>query len=200
MTAHSPVGLAPADFKVMRTLEGEGSFANNDLPHRDPQGADHEAFGFGLAKSLLNYMHGACFDYPLHKWFDFKVPSTKIAPTHIQQILEEDEYLAPAAGSKVVWLGGKPSIRHYTKSKKGQQWDMSELVFEHLQETFTLHVGQTQGDWLAGILDTLSIHHPRTASLQEIKESYERAGLDDFELFWDNKPVTGLRRLGLLRI
>ena len=32
------------------------------------------------------------------------------------------------------------------------------------------------------------------------KESYEAAGLEDFELFWDNKPVTTLYKAGLLRI
>ncbi|TDX00859.1 B12-binding domain-containing radical SAM protein [Dinghuibacter silviterrae] len=214
MTAHSPVGMAPENFGVEKVgpaaahaegsaprAEGgglwvEGPFANNDIPHRDPKGTDHEAFGYGLAKSLLNYMHGACFDYPLQKWFDFKVPSTKLPPQYIQQILEEEEYQPAAPNAKVVWLGGKPSVRHFTKSKKGQHWEMSELVFEHLQETFRLSVGQLQGEWLAGILETL--HHP--VSLQEIRESYERAGLGDFELFWDNKPVTGLRRLGLLRI
>ncbi len=200
MTAHSPVGMAPETFGVQRTGGPDGAFANNDLPHRDPKGADHEAFGFGLAKSLLNYMHGACFEHPLQKWFEFKVPSTKIPPGFITQILEEEEYQAPASNTKIVWLGGKPQVHHFTKSKKGQHWEMSELVFEHLQETFRLSVGQTQGDWLAGALETLSVHQSRTATLQEVKESYERAGLPDFELFWDNKPVTGLRRLGLLRI
>ena len=33
-----------------------------------------------------------------------------------------------------------------------------------------------------------------------VKESYEAAGLEDFELFWDNKPVTTLYKAGLLRI
>lgn len=209
MTAHSPVGLSPETFGVQKVAAPEspgaapwapGAFANNDIPHHDPKGADHEAFGFGLAKSLLNYMHGACLDYPLQKWFDFKVPSTKVAPGHITRILEEEEYVAAGSNARIVWLGGKPSVRHYTKSKKGQHWEMSELVFEHRQETFRLSVAQPQGDWLAGALEILSVHQPRPTSLREVKDSYEQAGLPDFELFWDNKPVTGLRRLGLLRI
>jgi len=35
-------------------------------------------------------------------------------------------------------------------------------------------------------------------SVQEVKANYEAAGLEDFELFWDNKPVTSLYRAGLL--
>jgi radical SAM superfamily enzyme YgiQ (UPF0313 family) len=42
MTAHSPVGLQPALFKVSKRTEVAGSFANNDIEHVDPSGADHE--------------------------------------------------------------------------------------------------------------------------------------------------------------
>ena len=32
------------------------------------------------------------------------------------------------------------------------------------------------------------------------KEDYEKSGLEDFELFWDNKPVNTLYKAGLLRL
>ena len=31
-------------------------------------------------------------------------------------------------------------------------------------------------------------------------QRFEAAGLEDFELFWDNKPVNGLQKFGLLRL
>jgi len=37
-------------------------------------------------------------------------------------------------------------------------------------------------------------------TLQQLKESYQSAGLKDFELFWDNKPVSGLWKAGLLML
>jgi hypothetical protein len=37
-------------------------------------------------------------------------------------------------------------------------------------------------------------------SIQAVKEDYTKAGLEDFELFWDNKPVNTLYKAGLLRI
>jgi hypothetical protein len=33
-----------------------------------------------------------------------------------------------------------------------------------------------------------------------VKDSYEGAGLEDFELFWDNKPVNALYKFGLLTL
>ncbi|RYF82835.1 MAG: radical SAM protein, partial [Chitinophagaceae bacterium] len=79
MTAHSPVGLNPAAYKVKKVKEVVGTFANNDIEHIDLTGAQHENFGFGLKKALFNYMHNTCFDYPLQKWFEFKVPKTTVA-------------------------------------------------------------------------------------------------------------------------
>ncbi|HSC40595.1 MAG TPA: B12-binding domain-containing radical SAM protein, partial [Chitinophagaceae bacterium] len=78
MTIHSPIGMQPEKFKVKRASALMGAFANNDLVHIDETGADHEKFAFGLKKSLFNYMHGIGLDDPLQKWFDFKVPKTKV--------------------------------------------------------------------------------------------------------------------------
>lgn len=200
MTAHSPVGLHPEQFQVQRATETNGSFANNDLEHIDPTGADHASFAYGLKKSLFNYMHGTCFDYPLQKWFDFKVPKTTIAPDYIVKALQEDEYAAGKPSTKIVWLGKPPLVENYTKSKKGQQWEMTSLTFQGKTKTVNINVNQPQGLWLADLLPKLSPLHNKTYTLQEVKNSYEAAGLEDFELFWDNKPVNTLNKLGLLRL
>ncbi len=44
MTAHSPVGLDPKAFGVMRTDLEVGTFANNELDFNDPVGVDHALF------------------------------------------------------------------------------------------------------------------------------------------------------------
>jgi hypothetical protein len=36
--------------------------------------------------------------------------------------------------------------------------------------------------------------------LADIKTNYVAAGLEDFDLFWDNKPINTLHKAGLLRI
>lgn len=200
MTAHSPVGLNPEKYNVKKETEAIGTFANNDIVHTDPTGADHDAFGYGLKKSLLNYMHGACFDYPLQKWFEFKVPKTRVTPDYIVKALEEEEAGTVKPSSKVVWLGKQPLLENYTKSKKGNQWEMSSLTFQGRREALNIHVNQPQGIWLVAMLEKLSVNNLKTYTLQEVKDNYEAAGLEDFELFWDNKPVNGLYKAGLLKL
>jgi hypothetical protein len=36
--------------------------------------------------------------------------------------------------------------------------------------------------------------------MQEVKDNYDAAGLEYFELFWDNKPINTMNKLGLLRL
>jgi hypothetical protein len=200
MTAHSPVGLEPEKYKVKKVSEVIGTFANNDLEHIDPTGSDHDSFSFGLKKSLLNYMHGACFDYPLHKWFDHKVPKTTIPPDYIIKAIEEVEMLHSTPNTKVIFLGKQPKTEIIIKSKKGNQWELLSLTFETKKETINIKVDAEQGKWLTGILQNTSISNPKTLTLQEVKTDYENAGLEDFELFWDNKPVNTLYKAGLLQL
>jgi Fe-S oxidoreductase len=198
MTAHSPVGLNPEKYKVIAMSKG-GSFANNDVVHEDPTGADHDAYSYGLKKSLLNYMHGACLNHPLHNWFDFKVPKTQVPNDYIVKALEEEAYTSPKPTAKVVWLGTKPQFEVVTKSKKGNQWEMASLTFETLQQSFNIKLDIDKGKWLATMLQVLTTEQP-PRTLQQIQESYEAEGWDDFELFWDNKPVNTLYKAGLLHL
>jgi hypothetical protein len=200
MTAHSPVGLHPEKFGVKKVSSAIGTFANNDIQHIDPTGADHERFGFGLKKSLFNYMHGACFDYPLQKWFDQKVPRTTIAPDYIMKAIEEPELQASNPNTKIVFLGNQPKTETIIKSKKGSQWELLSLTFETKKETIHVKTDKAQGEWLVQILRSASINNSKTLTLQEVKADYENTGLEDFELFWDNKPVNTLYKVGLLQL
>jgi hypothetical protein len=145
-------------------------------------------------------MHGSCLDHPLHKWFDIKIPKTSIAPDFIIKALEEEEYTSAKPNAKIVLIGNLPVAEHYTKSKKGNSWEMTSLSFETKTETHTIQVNQPQGKWLEQLLPQLAIHNIKPLTLQQVKESYEAAGLEDFELFWDNKPVNTLYKAGLLSL
>lgn len=200
MTAHSPIGLEPERFNVKKRNATVGSFANNDLEHIDETGTDHETFSYGLKKALFNYMHNTCFDYPLQKWFEFKVPRTTVAPDYIVKAIEEDELSSAKPQSKIVWLGKSPMMEIVTKAKKSNQWAVASLTFQGKQEAYNIKVEVAQGRWLAEMLPLLSPTQIKTYTLQEVKESYEAAGLEDFELFWDNKPVNTLYKFGLLSL
>ncbi|HOZ69149.1 MAG TPA: radical SAM protein [Chitinophagaceae bacterium] len=199
MTAHSPIGLDPDKYKVRKQSSVLGTFANNDVPHIDLTGADHESFGFGLKKALLNYMHGTCFDFSHDKWFDFKVPRTNIAPDFIKKAIEEPE-LNSNPNSRILFTGKQPASEIIQKSKKGAKWEVMSLSFQTLKGTHTISVDPDKGEWLLQLLPKLNITHPKTLTLKEVMADYEKAGHEDFELFWDNKPVNGLWKAGLLRV
>jgi hypothetical protein len=197
MTAHSPVGMFPEQFGAVKETEAIGTFANNDINFVDSTGIDHDKFSFGLKKSLFNFMHGICFDYELQDWFDFKIPKTKIGADFIFDALQEEINFNTKPTAKIVWLGGKPSIETFTKSKKGNSWEMMSLTFHDKKESFTIQTNKTEGEWLVEILQKISVSNKKTFSFQEIKADFETQ-LEDFELFWYSKPVNTLREFGLL--
>ncbi len=199
MTAHSPVGMYSEKFGVMKETETIGTFANNDINYVDKTGIDHDQFSFGLKKSLFNFMHGICFDYELQDWFEFKIPKTKIHPDFMANVLEEEEDFNIKPTAKIVWIGGKPHVEHFTKSKKGNSWAMMTLTFHDKKESFTIQTNKNEGEWLVGILKKISVSNAKTLSFQEIKSSFE-THLEDFELFWYSKPVHALRNFGLLTL
>ena len=198
MTAHSPVGLAPENYKVKKVSDTVGSFANNDIAHIDTTGANHEIFGYGLKKAILNYMHGACFEFPLQKWFEFKIPKTSIAPNYIQTELDAVEI--GSNNYKAIWTGLMPNSTMVQRTKKGSKWEEMNLRFETNKNTISIHVDPEKGKWFVNLLSIIHVDASTGLPLADIKASYLAAGLEDFDLFWDNKPINALHKAGLLRI
>ena len=199
MTAHSPVGLDPSKFKVKKLSEAVGSFANNDIAHVDPTGADHEIFSYGLKKSLFNFMQHIGLDDPLQKWFDFKIPKTDVEPNHIEKILLEDALPLFRPSTKLVWLGKTIGVEYYTKSKKGMLREMATITFINKSTSLVIDIPKQDADWLLPMLEKMTIGD-RLLTLQQMKKSHEAAGFEDFELFIDNKPMNTMHKVGLLRL
>jgi hypothetical protein len=200
MTAHSPVGMMPEKFGVRKETETIGSFANNDIVHIDKTGADHDAFSYGLKKSLLNYMHGIGFELPLKDWFDFKIPRTKIDPNYIENALTEDVVYSLKPTAKIVYLGGLPTVTYSTKIKKGNTIESATLLFYDKKETFSVQISKAQSVWLLHILPQLMPNNEKILTFKDVQTDYEAAGLEDFELFWYNKPFSVLTDFGLLAL
>ncbi|NOU38388.1 MAG: radical SAM protein [Ferruginibacter sp.] len=198
LTAHSPVGLNPEKYKIKKLTNIVGSFANNDVEYEDETGGDHDNFGYGLKKSLFNYMHNIGIDEPLQKWFETKVPRTKIAANFIENALLENELNPFKPSAKVIFLGNMPSAENFTQSKKGFTREITKLQFYNKKNTAEIQIPKANADWLLTILPQLLVCNKKEYSLQQVKENYEAAGLDDFELFWDNKPMNSLWKVGLL--
>ncbi|MBC7587597.1 MAG: radical SAM protein [Chitinophagaceae bacterium] len=200
MTAHSPVGMEPEKFGVKKANETTITFADNDVEHIDPSGTDHDAFSFGLKKSLLNFMHGVGLDEPLHKWFEHKTPKPSVATDFIIKALQEPDLAVHKPTTKIVFIGNMPTVEIISRSKKGNQWEEASITFQTKKETVNIKVDKAKGEWLYALLPLLSINNLKIYSLQEVMANYEAAGLENFELFWDNKPVNGLNKVGLLML
>jgi hypothetical protein len=196
MTAHSPVGLQPELFSVKKKTEAIGSFANNDIEHTDPTGADHDAYSYGLKKSLFNYMHGICFDYKLQEWFDFKTPKTTVKPNYIENALNEMENIFVKPTAKIVWLGAMPTAALSNKTKKGKP--LTTLTFQTKKTTLHLDFTTQEADWLLAILEKITPQNATISTFQEIETAYEAAGLGVFPMFFYNTPFNVLRENGLL--
>ena len=143
-------------------------------------------------------MHGIGFDLPLQKWFDFKVPRTKVTPQYIEQAITENVEFSTKPSAKIVWLGGKPTVDYFTKTKKNRQFEMATVSFYNKKETFSLQVSQLHGQWLLQILPLLTPMSHSILTFQDVKAHYEVAGLEDFELFWYHKSLDMLHKFGLL--
>lgn len=92
-TIHSPIGKNPAEFGIIVTGPEFKGFAQNDLWHEDPEGADHPKYTKGLNLALHNYLNGTGFDVPLQRWFEFPVVGTR----HPGDLIES--FLLEAVGS-----------------------------------------------------------------------------------------------------
>lgn len=211
MTSHSPVGQHPTTFDVQRLgppnlrddHEATPIFADNDLDHADPLGADHDRFAEGLRVSLFNYMHGVCFDFPLQKWFDVKVPPTTIPPRYIEKAIQQrpDDHRRPNA--LIVWLGGLPNLEVFevetqNRGRRREAVQMAELEFYEKQNYWLLETELPVGEWIVGQLPLLSAEAAQPMLLSTLKTSYETAGLGSFELFMESKVWQKLRENGLL--
>jgi len=200
LTAHSPVGLNPEKFRIKIENEQPRSFANNDLQFRDLTGIDHDRFSEGLRKSLFNYMHGICFDFPLQDWFDFKVPRTILAPDFIRKAIDDQAYEPASPNHKIVWLGGNATLRTFSKKKKNQTFEMAELTFSNKKHDLVIQLKQKEGEWLMAQIQALSVYNPQQTTFAELEKSFEETTGEDFILFWNSPAIKELRENGLLML
>lgn len=157
-------------------------------------------------------MHGIGFEFPLNYWFErpeasvaltsgggIKVPKTKIASDFIEKTLFDSNGFEPFKPThKLIWLGVKPKIDYFTKSKKGEIFEMAKLQFHLRKDVFEINIEKNKGKFLVEILQEISVKNKKVCTADEIKVKYEKADLENFELFFFNKPVNQLFEKGLL--
>lgn len=200
MTAHAPIGVDPDAFRVIRTGPEQGLFAENDLSHEDPEGAEHELFSEGLKKALFNYMHGICFDFKLQEWFDFKVPKPSVSPNFIFNAIQHETETVLKPNAKMVWLGNTPELVYESFiSKKGNKIETWKLVIENKNHRDEIVVGKEDGKWLEEIIrELMPIPEKKEKTFGTFVEEYKEAGFGDIDRFLASKQWKSLLEFGLV--
>ncbi|MEE9438543.1 MAG: B12-binding domain-containing radical SAM protein [Saprospiraceae bacterium] len=188
LTAHSPIGKSPKMYGIIPDIKPI-SFANNDIQFYDSTGIDHSIYSYGLKKSLFNYMHAICFDYPLQEWFDFEIPETSIAPGFISSCLN-DKDVHPKTNDKIVWLGGHPQ-------KVDNNTEFSILIFHTKTQKLEIELSTHQVDWFLSILTKASLPFKKPLTFGKLKSDFLQH-FDDFEDFWNSEAIIGMKAVGLL--
>ena len=196
LTTHSPIGGKPEEFGVQPDYKNI-TFANNDIQFKDKTGIDHSKFSFGLKKSLFNFMHGIGFELPLSEWFDFKIPKTTVPSNFIEKCLDSEGMTLAKSSAKPLWLGRTPLVSPFTKSKRGETWEMVQLTIHDKRECLELNLALEQGKWFVAQLEKMSVYSANNSTIAELKADFE-SKFDDFELFWYSKPINQLREAGLI--
>lgn len=196
LTTHSPIGYYPAKYGIVPEVLTP-TFAKNDVPFTDKTGIDHNIFSFGLKKSLLNYMNEIGFDLSLQEWFDFKIPGSIVAKNFIESCLNTPELIRAEPTSQLYWLGGTPSTKLVTVTKKGKPKDFIQLSLHNSLEASKIRFEPLKGAWILQMLQEMRLD--KSFRFAQLKEAYSQQ-FEDFDLFWFSKPMTELKEHGLLVI
>lgn len=198
MTAHSPVGINPEAFGAKALLGEVGNFAHNDIPHEDVEGIDHGSFSDGLRKSLFNYMHGACFDFPLQEWFDFEIPETTVSPYEIELAIQNNPGTPIMYNRKIVWILPIPKMTYYTKKQKGKIREKSKFEIYTSQTTESAIFTKPQGENLQRVFSSLVLNSSTPMTVSMFRDSYESKCSENFEKLTKSQGWQTLRKTGLL--
>lgn len=195
MTAHSPVGLAPADYQVTAIGPTFGGFADNDLFHEDEVGCTHELFSEGLRKSLFNYMHGVGFEFPLQEWFDFEIPSSSVPKKYIAGCLSSDTRKEQLADSRLVlWVGQVPVLDVF------EEEGIAVLSFYDKKEEWGFETSISLGRWLGEIFNLLVIGPHSPLTFQALQVHFESSQRQAFQALLHSFEWKQLRENGLLLV
>ena len=191
MTAHSPVGLNPEKYQVVKIGPEDGTFANNDLIHEDPKGCDHDLFSEGLRRSLFNFMLQNCLDWPVGEWFDFTTPRTTLAPKLIQSHInasdgDDEEKL----NYRICWLGRVPAFTVQGKNCK--------VGIETPHGIIATKLDLKSANFIEQQLTTALVSVKSLITLNDFLDQYTKETGRDREDLLHSETWSALRNAGLL--
>jgi Radical SAM superfamily len=195
VTAHSPIGLNPANHGLRILGPESQGFAENDLLHQDRQGETPEWLGEGLRRSLLNYLERRGLTLNVRQWFDHSVPQPHVSSTWIRDLLKKRISRDDAqAERRFVWLGGQPVCERAKKRTR--------LILPGRSYDQTVTLANPQAQWLHDL-----IQHSTTQNnpshlyplLREAKATFPGT-VKEFEVFLSTTSWKKVRSASLLLV
>jgi radical SAM superfamily enzyme YgiQ (UPF0313 family) len=172
MTAHSPVGMAPEEYRVQHTGPVFQGFAENDYFHEDPEGANHELYSEGLKTSLFNFMHGVGFDFPLKDWFDFKTPKTIVKKNFISNAIAENLRRNFKNSDRMLWMGGIPDTENFGKE--------TLISVHNNRNVISFLTSSTKAKFIIDLLEKSSINSTSVFSISEANSLLQHEKIKDW--------------------
>ncbi|MEN9639188.1 MAG: hypothetical protein RLZZ262_1056 [Bacteroidota bacterium] len=157
MTAHSPVGKDPAKYGVECIGPEFKGFAQNDLHHIDPSGADHDKYSDGLIKALYNFMHNKGLDFPVGDFFDFLVPHPEVPNKLVAKILKRNEF------DNLNNLGYR-CIQFNVKRTYITKGNQTECTVRYKNESVSFSLPNEAATYLQATEESLQLPHSQGAS------------------------------------
>ncbi len=196
MTAHSPVGLAPQKFEVHMVGPTFGGFADNDLIHDDPMGAEHVLFSEGLKRSLFNYMNGVGLDFPVNDWFDFETPVTTVEDDFIEHSLRGFSKNKYRPNDLVIWNNNTPTISIFREDGE----EFGQLEFFNKKSDWGFETEKPLAEWIVTILLRANPKSGSILKYHELQDDFEQKDLGEFVDLITSPIWKALRENGLLII
>tara|TARA_R110002073_G_scaffold103664_10_gene234782 strand:+ start:12238 stop:14310 length:2073 start_codon:yes stop_codon:yes gene_type:complete len=177
LTRHAPIFKAPKDFGVQIAQRAAArSFAQNDVPHIDSEGCEHDKFDAVLPLALESWLKGDEIDHPVNTWFDVAIPPSTEAHDRIEQALKSS---TSRTRGRLLWLGGEPMI-----SEDG-------LVLHTTDAEGSISCSDDVRDWLCQLLE-MARPSDVALSIDDALQSFP-GDFDEIAEAWAE-----LRELGLL--
>ena len=160
--------------------------------------SNHDLFADGLRKSLFNYMHGVCFEFPLQQWFDFEIPATSIPPDYVETSIGQVPDKSPRPNALIVWLGNPPTIDVFDVKRGRKTEQLTVLTFYGKQHDWTLELDAKTGQWLSEAMKKLIPGPHEPMPYQQLIADYEAAHPGDSVAFTESSAWQQLRENGML--
>jgi hypothetical protein len=146
-----------------------------------------------LRTSLYNFMMANCLDWPVHDWFDFKTPKTKLPFNLIQKhIAETTGNDSDKLKYKIIWLGNPPEFIPQGKNTKVEIESGNGKLSTKMDTTSAQFIKKQ-------LLKTLT--SPKSLlTLNELLEHYTQETSFPKELLLYSETWKSLRASGLLLI